>query len=108
MILLSLIRWDVVRCTYGGDIMPRLRKTESQRRAERFVELYRVGKARIDMTEDQIGDTVGMSRPALQRRRENPEKYVSLGDLVKFGKIFGWTDDDFLAIIHAEKRKLSP
>lgn len=84
--------------------MPRLRKTESQRRAERFGERYRIGKARIGATEEQIGEAIGLCRPALNRRLDDPEKYVKLGDLVKFGKIFGWSDEDFLAIIHAEKR----
>lgn len=83
--------------------MPRPRKTESQRRAERFGELYRMGKSKVRATEAQIGAAAGMCRPALSRRLKDPEKYVSLGDLVKFGKIFGWTDEDYLAIIHAEK-----
>lgn len=83
--------------------MPRLRKTESQRRAERFSELYRVGKARLRLTEDQISAAIGLCRPTLSKRLENPDKFLRLGDLVDLGKLFDWTDEDFLAIIRAEK-----
>lgn len=84
--------------------MPRLRKTESQRRAERFGELYRVGKARLRLTEDQISASIGLCRPALNQRLTNPDKYLRLGDLVDLGELFGWTDEDFLSIIHTEKQ----
>lgn len=83
--------------------MPRPRKTESQHRAERFRELYRIGKARIDVTDEQIGEYIGMSRPAISRRKKDPGKYVSLDDLVTFKKIFGWSDEDILALFRAGK-----
>lgn len=83
--------------------MPRPRKTESQRRAELFRRLYKVGKGRIDATEELVANAVGVGRPALKNKRDNPGRFVSLDDLVTFGKIFGWTDEDVLSIYHAEK-----
>ena len=80
--------------------MPKPRKTESQRRAERFGESYRIGKARLGATEEQIGAMLGLGRPALLSRRKEPEKF-SVGEIVKLGRAFGWTDEEYLAITHA-------
>ena len=81
--------------------MPRPRKTETQRRAERFGERYRVGKARLGATEEQIGNILGLKRPALLARRKDPGK-LSVDQLVTLGKVFNWSDDDFIAIIRPE------
>lgn len=82
--------------------MGRLRKTEAQRRAERFGELYRVGKARSGLTEELVGNMLGMRRPALLARRNSPDKF-SVGELALLGKAFGWSDDEFLSIIRVEQ-----
>lgn len=81
--------------------MPRPRKTESQRRAEQFGERYRVGKARICATEEQMGKVLGITRPALLARRNDPGK-LSVQQLVTLGKVFNWSDEDYLAIIRPE------
>lgn len=79
--------------------MGRRRKTESRRRAERFGELYRIGKARLGLTEEQISQMIGFKgRPALLDRRKNPDK-LSLGQLVTLGTAFGWSDSEYMAII---------
>lgn len=83
--------------------MPRPRKTEAQRRAERFGERYRVGKARLGATEKQIGNILGIERPALLARRKDPGK-LSVDQLVTLGKVFNWSDDDFIAIIRPETK----
>jgi len=83
--------------------MGRPRKTEAQRRAERFGELYRVGKAKLGLTEDHVKNMVGLKgRPSLLARRKDPGKFT-LEQLVTLGKVFGWTDADYMAIIHPEK-----
>lgn len=82
--------------------MPRPRKTDAQRRAEQFGERYRVGKARICATEEQIGQILGIKRPALLARRNDPGK-LSVDQLATLGDVFGWSDEDFLAIIRPWK-----
>ncbi len=82
--------------------MGRHRKTDSQRRAERFGELYRVGKAKLGLTEHQICEMLGVTGPTLLARRKDPMKF-SLGQLVTLGTAFGWTDAEYMSIIHPEK-----
>lgn len=84
--------------------MPKLRKTEAQRRAERFGERYRVGKALIGATEEQIGRLLGIKRPTLLEKRNNPGKF-SVDQLVTIGKAFGWSDEDYLAIIRPDRQR---
>lgn len=83
--------------------MPRLRKTESQRRAERFREAYRVGKARVGTTDEKVGDAVGLHRVTICRIVKDPDNFFRFGVLNTLQKNLGWTDDELLAIIHACK-----
>lgn len=83
--------------------MPRLRKTESQRRAERFRELYKDGKKSIGATEEQIGAILGVSRPTLKRKRDNPENF-SLGEFITFCARFSWSDEEILSIVRPERK----
>lgn len=80
--------------------MPKLKRTEAQRRADRFRELFRVGKARIGLTDEQIGLLIGVERNAVRRYRERPE--IVYGKLIALGKAMGWTDEDWLSIVHAK------
>lgn len=82
--------------------MGRRRKTKADRRAERFGELYRVGKARFQLTEDQVGDILGMKRPALLSRRKDPGKF-SIEEFSILGDMFGWTGEDVMSILRPEK-----
>lgn len=80
--------------------MPRLKRTEAQRRADRFRELFRLGKSRIGFTDEQIGQLIGVKRNSVRRYRERPE--IVYGKLITLGKAMGWTDEDWLSIVHAE------
>ena len=84
--------------------MPRPRKTDSQRRAERFKELYRIGKARIGATDEQIADCVGVHRTTISKRMKNPGKYFTYDDLARLCEEFRWTDEDILSLFRVEKR----
>lgn len=83
--------------------MPRLKKTESQRRSENFEELYRIGKARSGLTDAQCADIIGVCRKTLFAARKSPNDRVSIGQLARFGEVFGWSDEDYLKIIKAQK-----
>lgn len=81
--------------------MPRLKKTAAQRRAERFDEHYRVGKARLKLHEPEIAAALGVSEATLYRYKRSPEKLFDL--FVRLGDVFGWSDEDYLDIIRARK-----
>lgn len=78
--------------------MPRLRKTDAQRRADRFDEHYRVGKARLKLHEPQIASALGMGESTLRKYKQNPDMF-QMGQLVRLGRVFEWTDEQFLDII---------
>ena len=83
--------------------MPRLRKTEAQRRTERFGELYRVGKARLGFNEDDILVFLGIkSRKTLLTYRNHPDRF-GLGQIAKLGELFGWTEEEYMDILHPKK-----
>lgn len=78
--------------------MPRLKKTDAQRRAERFSEHYRVGKARLQLQEPDIAAALDVSERTLCRYRTRPDK-VPFGKLVRLGSAFGWTEEEYMDII---------
>lgn len=80
--------------------MPKLRKTDAQRRAERFSEHYRVGKARLKLLEPQIADMLGIGTATLTRYKRDPLNEFSVEQLISFGRAFGWSDAEYLDIIH--------
>ncbi len=82
--------------------MPRLKKTEAQRRAERFDEHYRVSKARLKLHEPEIAAAIGVGRTTLYRCKQNPDT-LTLGQFMRLGRVFGWSDEDYLDIIRAQK-----
>ncbi|NCE63687.1 hypothetical protein D1159_03615 [Pseudoflavonifractor sp. 524-17] len=67
--------------------MPRSKKTDAQRRAERFNEHYRVGKARLQLHEPEIAATLGMGESTLRKYKRRPDMF-SLGQLVRLGRVF--------------------
>ena len=83
--------------------MPRPRKIDAQRRAERFQELYRVGKARTGLKEPLIAAALGIGETTLCRHKKNPGDRFSFNQVVLLGELLGWTDEDYLSIIHAKK-----
>ena len=82
--------------------MPRLRKTDAQRRAERFDEHYRVGKARMKLQEPDIASALGIGEATLYRYKRAPEKFP-IGKLVRLGCVLGWSDEEYIDIIRARK-----
>lgn len=82
--------------------MPRSKKTDAQRRAERFGEHYRVGKARLQLQEPDIAAALGMGKSTLFLHKRNPDTF-SLGQLVRLGSVFGWTEEEYMDIIRGGK-----
>ena len=79
--------------------MPAKRKTRVDRVAAKFGELYRIGKARSDLTEAQITTMLGFkSRDALLRRRNNP-LLIDMGQLMTLGAAFRWSEEDWQQLI---------
>lgn len=78
--------------------MPRLKKTDAQRRAERFGEHYRVGKARLQLQEPDIAAALGMGESTLRKYKRSPDTF-SLGQIVRLGSVFGWTEAEYMDII---------
>ena len=62
--------------------MPRLKKTDARRRAERFEELYRVGKARLKLKDSDIAAALGIGRTTLSMRKHDPDAF-SLGQITR-------------------------
>lgn len=83
--------------------MGRKRKTEAQRRLERFSELYRLGKSKIGFTECRISEILGITRQCFNARRAEPEK-LKLGEFIKLSKIFDWSDEEILSIIRPNNK----
>lgn len=83
--------------------MARLKKTDAQRRAERFRELYCIGKAKSGFTDEQCASMVGICRDTLSRAKKDPNKRISIEQLACFGKAFGWTGEEIASIFSPEK-----
>lgn len=81
--------------------MPRLKKTDAQRRAERFDEHYRVCKARLRLRDPDIAAAIGMGESTLRKYKRAPDMF-SLGQLVRLGHIFGWSAEEYTDIIGAK------
>lgn len=78
--------------------MGRRKKTEGDKRNERFQAAYRLGKAKTGFDEDFICTTLGITKPTLRARRLSPDNF-RLDEFSKLGKLFGWTDEEMLSII---------
>lgn len=82
--------------------MPRLKKTDAQRRAERFDEHYRVGKARLQLRDPDIAAALGVSERTLHNYKTRPDG-VPFGKLVRLGNLFGWTEAEYMEIIEGRR-----
>lgn len=78
--------------------MPAKKKTREDRMQDSFTKLYRIGKARSGMTEMDVADALGITRPTLQKRRENP-KLFPFGDVLKLCALFCLEDNEVMKIV---------
>lgn len=78
--------------------MGRRRKTEAEKRDERFQAAYRLGKAKTGFDEDFISMSLGVTKPTLRAKRMSPDKF-KIDEFSKLGKLFGWTDEEMMSII---------
>ena len=77
--------------------MPAKKKTREDRMADTFAQMYRMGKARSGMTDEEVADALGIGRKALWKRRKNPSLFP-LGDVLKLSAIFCWQQDEVMDI----------
>ena len=87
--------------------MPRLKKTEAQRRAERFDEHYRVGKARLKLHEPDIAAAIGLKPSTLRKYKQQPDLF-RIGQFARLGHVFDWSGDVYQDIFGAQKVKGVP
>lgn len=81
--------------------MGRKPKTRAERMCEKFGESYRMGKAKVGMTNLEIANAIGLrSQAALKRRRDNPGEFT-LQQLLALSVMLRWTEDEFLSVIKA-------
>ena len=65
---------------------------------ENFTRLYRVGKARANLTEDEIAVALGISRNTLLNRRRDPKTFP-LGDVLKLCAMFCWDENEMTGLV---------
>lgn len=78
--------------------MPAKRKTRADRVAEKFGELYRIGKARSGLQETEITALCGFKSPIPLRRRRSSPLDFTLGQLMAMGAAFRWSEEDWRAL----------
>lgn len=78
--------------------MGRRRKTEAEKRDERFLVAYRIGKAKKGFDEEFICSALGVTKPTLHSRRMSPGKF-KIEEFSMLGKLFDWTDEEMMSII---------
>lgn len=77
--------------------MPAKKKTREDRMFDTFSSLYRIGKARTGMTDEEVADALGIGRKALWKRRKNPSLFP-FGEVLKLCAIFCWQEDEMAKI----------
>lgn len=83
--------------------MGRKKQNRVDRWRDEFGVVYRIGKARAGLTEENIAMRIGLqTRPPLQARRKDPGKFT-LNELILMREALRFTDEDYLTIIHAGK-----
>jgi|GEM_PF-2265966 len=75
--------------------MPAKRKTRADRVAEKFGELYRIGKARSGLQETEIAPLCGFKSPIPLRKRRNEPLNFTMGQLMALGAAFRWSEEDW-------------
>lgn len=76
--------------------MGRKRKTESERKTERFGQLYRTSKARDRVTDEQIAAMLGVSRSTLYSRLNlfDEGRGMRVADMCVLKNLFRWDDSE--------------
>ena len=86
--------------------MGRQKKSRTQRMAESFGESFRMGKARVGMTNLEIANAIGLSsQAALKRRRDDPGEFT-VREILTLGITLHWTEEEFLGVIRAEVQRI--
>ena len=81
--------------------MGRKPKTRAERLSEKFGESYRMGKAKVGMTNLEIANAIGLSsQAALKRRRDDPGEFT-VREILTLGITLHWTEEEFLGVIRA-------
>ena len=81
--------------------MGRQKKSRTQRMAESFGESFRMGKARVGMTNLEIANAIGLSsQAALKRRRDDPGEFT-VREILTLGITLHWTEEELLGVIRA-------
>lgn len=85
--------------------MPRLKKTEAQRRAERFDDHYRTSKAHLKRKESDIAAALGIGVSTLRKYRRNPmgKKSFGIWHFLRLRDVLEWSDEDLLDIFGVKK-----
>lgn len=79
--------------------MPAKRKTRADRVTEKLGELYRIGKARSGLQEEEITALCGYKSPVpLRKRRRSPLDFT-LGQIMTLGAVFRWSEQDWQELI---------
>lgn len=78
----------------------RPKKTDADRFRERFSVLYRAGKARANLNEEDVVEILGLgSRNTLRRKREDPRLFT-LGEVRKLATVFWWEPEEVVGLIN--------
>lgn len=78
--------------------MGRRKKTEAEKREERFRTAFKLGKRKTGFNEEFICTALDITQPTLRARKNFPEK-LNLEEFSKLGKLFEWTDEEMMSII---------
>lgn len=75
--------------------MPAKRKTRADRVAEKFGELYRIGKARSGLRDEDVTALCGFKSPIPLRKRRAAPLEFTMGQLMAMGAAFRWSEEDW-------------
>lgn len=78
--------------------MPAKKKTREDRMRETFTVLYRIGKSRSGMTEEEVAGALGVTRSTLRRWRRNPNTFP-FGNILKLCSLFYWDDGEITQLV---------
>ena len=63
-----------------------------------FTRMYRTGKSRAGMTEEEVAGALGITRSTLRSRRQNPGSF-SLGEVLKLCALFYWEEGEMVGLV---------
>lgn len=61
-----------------------------------------MGKARLQLQEPDIAAALGMGSSTLRKYKRNPDAF-SMGQLVRLGCMFGWSEIEYMEIIEGRR-----